>query len=30
VRQKYTIYNYCNDRKRYPQIPSECTRDRDI
>ncbi|TKY46226.1 Xyloglucan endotransglucosylase/hydrolase protein A [Spatholobus suberectus] len=30
VRQKYTIYNYCTDRKRYPQVPPECTRDRDI
>ncbi|KEH25621.1 putative xyloglucan:xyloglucosyl transferase [Medicago truncatula] len=30
VRQKYTIYNYCNDRKRYPQVPLECTRDRDV
>nr|KYP34849.1 Xyloglucan endotransglucosylase/hydrolase protein A [Cajanus cajan] len=30
VRQKYTIYNYCTDRKRYPQLPPECKRDRDI
>ncbi|OIT22607.1 PREDICTED: probable xyloglucan endotransglucosylase/hydrolase protein [Nicotiana attenuata] len=30
VRQKYTIYNYCTDRKRYPTLPPECTKDRDI
>ncbi|KAG5101005.1 hypothetical protein AAZX31_16G042500 [Glycine max] len=31
VRQKYTIYNYCTDTKRYPHIsPPECKRDRDI
>lgn len=30
VRQKYTIYNYCTDRKRYPTLPPECKRDRDI
>ncbi|WCJ40281.1 Xyloglucan endotransglucosylase/hydrolase [Euphorbia peplus] len=30
VRQKYTIYNYCNDRSRFPTIPVECRRDRDI
>jgi len=30
VRQKYTIYNYCADRKRYPQVSPECARDRDI
>ncbi|KAL1314455.1 hypothetical protein HN51_041258 [Arachis hypogaea] len=30
VRQKFTIYNYCNDRKRYPTLPPECSRDRDI
>ncbi|WCJ40280.1 Xyloglucan endotransglucosylase/hydrolase [Euphorbia peplus] len=30
VRQKYTIYNYCNDRSRFPTIPVECRRDGDI
>ncbi|XP_077225790.1 putative xyloglucan endotransglucosylase/hydrolase protein [Tasmannia lanceolata] len=30
VRKKYTIYNYCNDRTRYPGVPPECARDRDI
>ncbi|KAK7336206.1 hypothetical protein VNO77_16740 [Canavalia gladiata] len=30
VRNKYTIYNYCNDRKRYPQLPPECRPNRDI
>ncbi|KAK4356514.1 hypothetical protein RND71_025485 [Anisodus tanguticus] len=30
VRQKFTIYNYCTDRKRYPTLPPECTRDRDL
>ncbi|KAG4396071.1 hypothetical protein GLYMA_19G106700v4 [Glycine max] len=30
VRQKYTIYNYCTDRKRYPQLSPECKPDRDI
>ncbi|XP_022983623.1 probable xyloglucan endotransglucosylase/hydrolase protein 5 [Cucurbita maxima] len=30
VRKKYTIYNYCTDRKRYPTLPPECKRDRDI
>lgn len=30
VRQKYTIYNYCTDRVRYPTLPPECKRDRDI
>lgn len=31
VRQKFTIYNYCTDRKRYPKVlPLECTRDRDL
>ncbi|KAF6160119.1 hypothetical protein GIB67_004525 [Kingdonia uniflora] len=29
VRQKYTIYNYCNDRVRYPTKSPECMRDRD-
>ncbi|CAM8930399.1 unnamed protein product [Rhodiola kirilowii] len=29
VRRCYTIYNYCNDRSRYPTVPPECTRDRD-
>ncbi|XP_042517066.1 probable xyloglucan endotransglucosylase/hydrolase protein [Macadamia integrifolia] len=30
VRKKYTIYNYCTDRSRYPSVPPECTRDKDI
>ncbi|KAH9328661.1 hypothetical protein KI387_000769 [Taxus chinensis] len=30
VRLKYTIYNYCNDRVRYPNMSPECSRDRDI
>nr|ACK36946.1 xyloglucan endotransglycosylase [Annona cherimola] len=30
VRQKYTIYNYCTDRSRYPTMPPECKRDRDV
>ncbi|KAH1077236.1 hypothetical protein GYH30_052662 [Glycine max] len=30
VRRKYTIYNYCTDRSRYPQLPLECRRNRDI
>ncbi|XP_074589981.1 xyloglucan endotransglucosylase protein 34-like [Curcuma longa] len=30
VRQKYTIYNYCTDRKRYPVMSPECRRDRDV
>ncbi|EHA8589310.1 Xyloglucan endotransglucosylase/hydrolase [Cocos nucifera] len=30
VRQKYTIYNYCTDRSRYPAMPPECRRDRDV
>lgn len=30
VRKKFTIYNYCNDRSRYPKVPPECSRDRDI
>jgi xyloglucan:xyloglucosyl transferase len=30
VRDRYTIYNYCADRGRYPAMPPECTRDRDI
>ncbi|KAJ6840619.1 xyloglucan endotransglucosylase/hydrolase protein A-like [Iris pallida] len=30
VRQKYTIYNYCTDRSRYPSMPPECRRDRDV
>eukprot|EP01018_Ginkgo_biloba_P017936 Gb_34729 [translate_table: standard] len=30
VRQMYTIYNYCNDRVRYPKMSPECARDRDI
>nr|XP_029118013.1 probable xyloglucan endotransglucosylase/hydrolase protein B isoform X2 [Elaeis guineensis] len=30
VRQKYTIYNYCTDRSRYPTMLPECRRDRDV
>ncbi|KZV39832.1 hypothetical protein F511_15312 [Dorcoceras hygrometricum] len=30
VRDRYTIYNYCNDRSRYPTTPLECKRDGDI
>ncbi|KAF5725602.1 hypothetical protein HS088_TW23G00327 [Tripterygium wilfordii] len=30
VRQRYTIYNYCTDRARYPTAPPECKRDHDI
>ncbi|KAK3015225.1 hypothetical protein RJ639_006863 [Escallonia herrerae] len=30
VRQKYTIYNYCTDRVRYPTMSPECKRDRDV
>ncbi|KAA8536846.1 hypothetical protein F0562_029324 [Nyssa sinensis] len=30
VRKKYTIYNYCSDRSRYPSVPPECARDKDI
>ncbi|XP_050911061.1 xyloglucan endotransglucosylase/hydrolase protein A [Lathyrus oleraceus] len=30
VHSKYIIYNYCTDRKHFPQIPAECVRDRDI
>ncbi|CAA2963464.1 probable xyloglucan endotransglucosylase hydrolase B [Olea europaea subsp. europaea] len=30
VRSKYTIYNYCTDRVRYPTVSPECKRDRDI
>ncbi|KAK9291667.1 hypothetical protein L1049_019616 [Liquidambar formosana] len=30
VREKYTIYNYCTDKSRYPNAPPECARDRDM
>lgn len=30
VRSRYTIYNYCTDRSRYPIVPPECKRDGDI
>ncbi|CAH9087336.1 unnamed protein product [Cuscuta europaea] len=30
VRQKYTIYNYCYDKARYPTVPTECAKYRDI
>ncbi|KAL0918813.1 hypothetical protein M5K25_010852 [Dendrobium thyrsiflorum] len=30
VRERYTIYNYCTDRSRYPKMPTECQRDRDV
>ncbi|KAH7548471.1 hypothetical protein JRO89_XS14G0139400 [Xanthoceras sorbifolium] len=29
VRSRFTIYNYCTDRSRYPTMPPECKRDRD-
>nr|GMD26406.1 probable xyloglucan endotransglucosylase/hydrolase protein B [Ipomoea batatas] len=30
VRNRYTVYNYCTDRLRYPTVPPECRRNRDI
>ncbi|CAF1706032.1 hypothetical protein HID58_054463 [Brassica napus] len=30
VRMKWTIYNYCTDRTRFPVMPAECKRDRDV
>ncbi|PIA61489.1 hypothetical protein AQUCO_00300770v1 [Aquilegia coerulea] len=30
VREKYTIYNYCIDKSRYPTVPPECIRDKDV
>ena len=30
VCDRYTIYNYCADKGRYPAMPLECTRDHDI
>ncbi|KAI3978787.1 hypothetical protein MKX01_015962 [Papaver californicum] len=30
VRKKFTIYNYCVDKSRFPNPPPECGRDRDI
>ncbi|MCL7023472.1 hypothetical protein MKW94_020501 [Papaver nudicaule] len=30
VREKFTIYNYCVDKSRFPKPPPECGRDRDI
>lgn len=29
VRRKFTIYNYCTDRARFPKMSPECKRDRD-
>ncbi|RZC68601.1 hypothetical protein C5167_031839 [Papaver somniferum] len=29
VRRKFTIYNYCTDRVRFPKMPIECKADRD-
>ncbi|KAF5192134.1 Xyloglucan endotransglucosylase/hydrolase [Thalictrum thalictroides] len=29
VRKKFTIYNYCTDRVRFPKMAPECKRDRD-
>ncbi|XP_057721131.1 probable xyloglucan endotransglucosylase/hydrolase protein B [Arachis stenosperma] len=29
VRRRFTIYNYCSDRTRYPQMPPECRRNGD-
>ncbi|KAI3898308.1 hypothetical protein MKX03_002965 [Papaver bracteatum] len=30
VRRRYTIYNYCTDRVRFPTMPIECKVDRDV
>ncbi|KAL8254233.1 hypothetical protein R6Q59_032454 [Mikania micrantha] len=30
VRNRFTIYNYCTDRKRFPTMAPECRRDRDV
>uniref|UniRef100_A0A0D9XSQ8 Xyloglucan endotransglucosylase/hydrolase n=1 Tax=Leersia perrieri TaxID=77586 RepID=A0A0D9XSQ8_9ORYZ len=30
VRKTHTIYNYCEDRDRYPTMSPECHRDRDV
>ncbi|KAK4836437.1 hypothetical protein QYF36_023124 [Acer negundo] len=30
VRSRFTIYNYCTDRSRYPTMPAECKKDRDV
>uniref|UniRef100_A0A7N0U965 Xyloglucan endotransglucosylase/hydrolase n=1 Tax=Kalanchoe fedtschenkoi TaxID=63787 RepID=A0A7N0U965_KALFE len=30
VRNKFTIYNYCTDRARFPAMAPECKRDRDV
>lgn len=30
VRKKYTIDNYCTDRKRFAKMAPECVRDRDV
>ncbi|XP_015057320.1 xyloglucan endotransglucosylase/hydrolase protein A-like [Solanum pennellii] len=30
VRDKYTIYNYCTDKKRFSTMPIECKRNRDV
>ncbi|OVA14872.1 Glycoside hydrolase [Macleaya cordata] len=30
VRNRFTIYNYCVDRSRFPSVPPECGRDKDI
>ncbi|KAG5576803.1 hypothetical protein H5410_056937 [Solanum commersonii] len=30
VRDKYTIYNYCTDKKRFSTMPKECKRNRDV
>ncbi|CAM8947724.1 unnamed protein product [Rhodiola kirilowii] len=30
VRYKYTIYNYCTDKVRFPVVPKECKRNRDL
>ncbi|XP_073525379.1 uncharacterized protein [Phyllobates terribilis] len=29
VRKRWTIYNYCTDRTRYPRMPRECRKDHD-
>lgn len=30
VRDRWTVYNYCTDRKRYPSMPKECKKNRDV
>ncbi|KAG0491206.1 hypothetical protein HPP92_008069 [Vanilla planifolia] len=30
VHKKYIVYNYCSDRSRYPTVPQECSRNKDV